>query len=207
MTASEIMRFAAPLIDGEVTLELLTTSHIDALVTFATHPSLWQWTSVRCLTESALRAYLTSAITAHAAGECLPLATLHRGQVVGSTRYAALAPAHKRCEIGWTFVHPDLWGTSVNARAKYLMLRHAFEVAGLNRVEFKTDALNTRSRRALAALGAVEEGILRRHMICDDGRVRDSVYFSIITEDWPTIRQHLLARIASKAGTAKEPRT
>lgn len=207
MTASEIMRLTAPLTDGDVTLELLTTSHIDALVTFATHPSLWQWTSVRCLTESALRTYLTSAITAHAAGECLPLATLHRGQVVGSTRYAALAPAHKRCEIGWTFVHPNLWGTSVNARAKHLMLRHAFEAAGLNRVEFKTDALNTRSRRALAALGATEEGTLRRHMICDDGRVRDSVYFSIITEDWPTIRQNLLARIASKAGTAKEPRT
>ena len=202
LTGSEIMRLTAPLIDGladaQVTLELLTTSHIDALLTFATHPSLWQWTSTRCLTEASLRAYLTAAITAHAAGECLPLATLHRGQVVGTTRFAAFAPAHKRCEIGWTLVHPNLWGTSINARVKYLMLQHAFEVASLNRVEFKTDALNTRSRRALAALGATEEGTLRHHMICDDGRVRDSVYYSAIAEDWPTLSQHLLARIATK---------
>ena len=207
MTGSEIMRFTTPLTDGHITLELLATSHIDSLVTFATHPSLWEWTTARCLTEAAVRTYLTSAITAHTAGDCLPLATIHQGQVVGTTRFAAIAPAHKRCEIGWTFVHPNLWGTSVNARAKHLMLKHAFEVARQNRVEFKTDALNTRSRRALAALGATEEGTLRRHMICDDGRVRDSVYFSIIAEDWPTISQHLLARIAAKASTDKEPRT
>jgi RimJ/RimL family protein N-acetyltransferase len=172
-------------------------------VTFATDPALWRWTAVRCLTEQALRGYLAAAVAGDAAGECLAFATVYRGQVVGSTRFGSLVAAHKRCEIGWTFVRPDLWGSAVNARVKWLMLQHAFETAGMNRVEFKTDARNDRSRRALLALGATEEGTLRRHMVCDDGHLRDSVYFSIVREEWPGVSARLLERIARKAQSAR----
>ena len=130
---------------------------------------------------------------AQSAGKALPFAIIDRatGRAVGSTRFGNFEPAHRRVEIGWTWPGTPWQRTAFNTEAKYLLLVHAFESLGLNRVEFKTDVLNERSRKAILRLGALEEGVLRRHMIVRDGRVRDSVYYSIIAEEWPAVKANL----------------
>jgi hypothetical protein len=110
------------------------------------------------------------------------------GRVVGSTRYGNYAPEHARVEIGWTWIAGPWQRTAVNTEAKRLMFAHAFEVLGAGRVELKADALNERSRAAMHRLGAVEEGVLRRHMATASGRVRDTVYFSVLADEWPAVR-------------------
>jgi RimJ/RimL family protein N-acetyltransferase len=115
---------------------------------------------------------------------------------VGSTRFANYDGANKRVEIGWTWVARPWQRTAVNTEAKYLMLRHAFENLGLNRVELKTDLLNTTSQRAMERLGATWEGVLRSHMIVHDGRVRDTVYYSIIAAEWPRVKTALEEKLA-----------
>jgi len=113
------------------------------------------------------------------------------GTVVGTTRFMSIDPANRRMEIGSTWIGLPWQRTRVNTEAKYLMLRHAFEVLGCLRIEFKTDSLNVRSRAALLRIGAVQEGIFRSHVITAEGRVRHSVYFSITAEDWPSVRGRL----------------
>src|SRR3546814_7879781 len=105
---------------------------------------------------------------------------------------------HRRTEIGWTWLAPSHQRTAINTESKYLMLRHAFETLGLMRVEFKTDSLNDKSRRALQRIGATEEGIFRRHMQTASGRVRDSVYFSVVDVEWPVVKQHLERLLAPR---------
>ena len=122
------------------------------------------------------------------ADDLRPFAILREGSVVGSTSYLSLAPEHLRLEIGNTWMHPSTWGTRANTEAKYLLLRHAFEVLGCRRVEFKTDARNDRARGALAALPARFEGIHRKHMLVRGGERRDSAWYAVIDDDWPEVR-------------------
>ena len=126
-------------------------------------------------------------------GESVVFATLERssGQVVGSTRFMNIDRANRRVEVGSTWIAPAWQRTAVNTEAKYLMLRHAFEVWGCIRVELKTDALNQKSRNAILRIGAKEEGTLRRHLVTWTGRVRDTVYFSILDSEWPQVKQRL----------------
>ena len=128
-------------------------------------------------------------------GESVVFATLERssGRVVGSTRFMNIDRANRRVEIGSTWIAPTWQRTAVNTEAKYLMLRHAFEVWGCIRVELKTDALNQKSRSAILRIGAKEEGTLRRHLVTWTGRVRDTVYFSILDSEWPQVKQRLTA--------------
>jgi RimJ/RimL family protein N-acetyltransferase len=137
--------------------------------------------------------YVAQALAEQREGTALPFATVLRasGQVIGSTRFHSATPAHRRVEIGWTWLGPSWQRTGANTEAKYLMLRLAFEQWACLRVEFKTSALNQRSRAALRRIGAVEEGVLRSHMINEDGTVRDSVYFSILLHEWPTVKLRL----------------
>jgi RimJ/RimL family protein N-acetyltransferase len=120
------------------------------------------------------------------------------GAVAGSTSYLAITPAHRRLEIGATWLLPPYHGVGHNVEAKYLQLGHAFDVLGAVRVELKTDSRNARSRAAILALGATEEGTLRRHTTNPDGYVRDSVYFSVIREEWPEVKARLEARLVRK---------
>jgi RimJ/RimL family protein N-acetyltransferase len=140
-----------------------------------------------------MRMYVATALVEKAYGVTLPFATCDRetGRVIGTTRYANIAPEHRRLEIGWTFVNPQWQRTPVNTEAKYLMFRHAFEKLGFNRVELKTNALNTKSRNAMLRVGCTEEGTLRRHMANPDGTSRDTVYFSVIAEEWPAVKTRL----------------
>ena len=126
-------------------------------------------------------------------GLCVPFATEVResGVVIGSTQFMNIDPANHRVEIGTTWIVPEWQRTGVNTEAKYLMLRQAFEEWGCRRVEFKTDALNQRSRDAIRRIGAREEGTLRRHMAAQNGRQRDSVYFSIIDSEWLEVKARL----------------
>lgn len=118
------------------------------------------------------------------------------GAVVGTTRYLNIAAHDKRVEIGGTWYARDVWAGVVNPACKFMLLAHGFETLGLNRIELKTDARNERSQSAIARLGAVREGTFRRHMVLPDGHVRDTVYFSIIREEWPAVRDGLVARLA-----------
>jgi RimJ/RimL family protein N-acetyltransferase len=181
-----------------VRLEPLTLAHHPALCTAGLHPSLWQWTTTAVRDENDMRVYIETALRSQREGTALPFVTVDTASraVIGSTRFANADYANRRVEIGWTWITPAFQRTPANTEAKYLMLRHAFEVLGCHRVELKTDALNERSRRAMLRLGAREEGTLRRHMVAQGGRLRDTVYYGIILEEWPEVRQRLEAWIA-----------
>ena len=180
-----------------VRLEPLTLDHVPALARIAFDPDLWRWTISRIETEAHLRAYVEEALALQRAGTALPFCTIARdsGAAVGSSRFGNYDAANRRVEIGWTWVAGRWQRSTVNAEAKLLMLQYAFDEIGCLRVEFKTDALNLRSQGALEKLGATREGVLRSHMIVQEGRRRDSVYFSILVEEWPDVRRRLQERI------------
>jgi RimJ/RimL family protein N-acetyltransferase len=128
----------------------------------------------------------------------LPFATVDAttGQVIGSTRYMNIDEANRRLEIGATWIAAPWRRTAVNTEAKYLMLRHAFEALGCIRVELKTDRLNQRSRNAILRIGATEEGTLRQHIVTWSGRLRDTVYFSMLDSEWPRVKRDLEQKLA-----------
>jgi RimJ/RimL family protein N-acetyltransferase len=166
-------------------------------------PRTWRWLSVaQPSTRAELDAWVDDAVRAAAGGVELPLVTLAADRAVGSTRFLALRPEHGSVEIGWTWLHPDAWGTAVNVEAKLLMLRHAFESWGCRRVELKTDALNDRSRGAMEAMGATFEGIHRKHMLVRDGENRDSAWYSVLDDEWPTVEAVLERRLAERSPAA-----
>lgn len=181
-----------------VRLEPLAREHLPGLVEVGLDPAIWAWMFAPVTTPDAMAAWLEAALATADAGTELPFATVERasGRVVGSTRYMSLALEHARLEIGWTWIAPEWQGTAVNAEAKLLQLEHAFERIRCRRVEFKTDALNERSRAALLGIGARFEGVFRKHMVRADGRRRDSAYYSIVDDEWPAVRDGLRARIA-----------
>jgi RimJ/RimL family protein N-acetyltransferase len=178
---------------GTVRLEPLELRHLDALCAVGLEPSLWAFTPNRVTNVDDMRGYVETALAERHAGTALPFATVERatGTVVGSTRFANAVPAHRRVEIGWTWIAPRWQRTGVNTEAKYLMLRHAFEVMGCRRVELKTSTRNARSRAAMLRIGATEEGVLRQHMVNPDGSSRDTVYLSILDGEWPAVRRRL----------------
>ncbi|NUP98169.1 MAG: GNAT family N-acetyltransferase [Planctomycetaceae bacterium] len=181
-----------------VALEPLALAHVDELWPAAEPAQLWEVTSSRVTTKAELERYVREALEAAATGRALPFVTRRTqdGRAIGSTRFAAYEPAHARVEIGWTFLHPSVHGSGANVEAKLLQFRHAFETLALERVELKTDLLNLRSQRAMERLGLVREGVLRRHMVVADGRVRDTVYYSAIRSEWPELRARLEALLA-----------
>jgi RimJ/RimL family protein N-acetyltransferase len=186
-----------PTLEGRIVrLEPLAPRHANGLWDASRDPRTWSWLSVvQPSTREAFDAWLDEAFAAREAGVELPLVTLSRTRVVGSTRFLTLRPEHRSVEIGWTWLHPDAWQTGVNVEAKLLMLGHAFEVWGCRRVELKTDARNERSRGAMEAMGATFEGIHRRHMLVRGGENRDSAWYAVLDDDWPRVRDGLVARL------------
>ena len=188
----------APTLEGRIVrLEPLSAERADGLWEASRDPQTWRWLSVvQPSTRDEFDAWVEDAVAARDAGTEIPLVTLHGDRVVGSTRFLALRPAHRSVEIGWTWLHPSAWSTGVNVEAKLLMLGHAFETWGCRRVELKTDAHNERSRRAMEAFGATFEGIHRKHMLVRDGENRDSAWYAVLDDDWPRVRDGLVARLA-----------
>jgi len=180
-----------------VELRPMTVADVDKLFDAANFPQLWKWTNNVISTRDDMAKYVGSALADRAADRALPFVTTDviTGEVIGSTRFGNIETAHRKAEIGWTWVTPSRQRSAVNTEAKLLMLKHAFEMWKCVRVELKTDANNERSRNAILRIGAREEGILRNHMITDAGRFRDSVYFSIIESEWPSVLQDLTAKL------------
>lgn len=186
-----------------VRLEPLSMTHAVGLLAAGCHASLWAVTVQPPLTtEAAVSAYVALALANAAGGDEVPFAIVARdsGVVLGSTRWMDIARPHRRVEIGGTWLTPGVQGTLVNTEAKYLQLVHLFDVLGAVRVQFKTDLRNSQSQRALEKLGAIREGVLRRHMVVRDGFVRDSVYYGITDQDWPGVKHRLEGRLMSSGG-------
>ncbi|HET7853514.1 MAG TPA: GNAT family protein [Candidatus Methylomirabilis sp.] len=178
---------------AHVRLEPLSMAHYAHLSQVGLDEELVKITQAYAPTPDGLRAYIEKALQRQADGTALPFAVIAKavGRAIGSSRYAAIDRTNRRLEIGWTWYGRAFQRTVVNTECKYLLLRYAFETLGCISVEFKTDVLNERSRAALLRIGAKEEGVLRHHQIMPDGRLRDTVYFSIINYEWPQVKARL----------------
>jgi N-acetyltransferase len=193
-----LMKIEPITLEGQfVRLDPLMLEHHAALCEVGLDETLWRWTTNIVRTPDDLKVYMEEAHAAQAAGTALPFATVERatGRVIGSTRFGNIDKGNRRVEIGWTWLGRSWQRTASNTEAKFLMLRHAFEVWGCIRVELKTDSLNEVSRRAILRIGAKEEGIFRNHMVTYSGRLRHTVYFSIIDSEWPGVKESLVRRL------------
>ncbi len=200
VTSRPVAGWTAPTLEGRfVRLEPLRPEHEEGLWLASRDPRTWRWLSVvQPQTREEWHGFVAQALAAADAGAEIPLVTVHHEEIVGSTRFLALRPEHRSVEIGWTWLHPDVWSTGANVEAKYLQMQHAFDAWGCRRVEWKTDAANVRSCKALEALGATFEGIHRNHMLVRGGESRDSAWYSVTDGEWPAVRAHLDARLARK---------
>ena len=188
------MPFEKVILEGEhVRLEPISVSHHDELIEAITDGELWNLFVTLVPRVEGIDQFIENAISAYDSEDGLAFATIDKvsGRVVGSTRFMKANLPNKRVEIGFTFIAKSYQKTMINTEAKLLMLTHAFETLQLNRIEFLTDYLNHTSRNAILRLGAKEEGILRNHMVMPDGRVRDSVLFSITNNEWAGVKQNL----------------
>ena len=176
-------------------LSPLSREHIAELSKIAFEPALWKLSTTRIEKPEDLKNYIDTALEERAKGQSYPFLIFDKQikRVAGCTRYGAISLPNKRLEIGWTWLHPSFHGSGLNKSCKFLLLKFAFEELGLNRVELKTDVLNWQSRKAMLKLGAVQEGIFRKHIITDTGRVRNSIYFSFTNDDWPGLKQTVFA--------------
>jgi len=181
-------------LDGDVVqLVPLTVGHVDALWEVGFDAEIWRWMPKGVRDRGTMQEWVEEALTSQGAGLAIPFATTLRetGKVIGSTRFMNIDASHRRAEIGATWITPAWQRSRVNTEAKYLMLRYAFEEQQRRRVEFKTSSQNVKSRAAILRLGATEEGTFRKHMIQEDGSNRDTVYFSIVDDEWPAVKARL----------------
>lgn len=188
------MAIAPVTLEGRyVRLEPLTSVHTTGLAEIGLDEDLWKWIPAPVRTLEEMSAYVQTALSEQANSSALPFALIEKtsGRTIGSTRYGNIERTHHRVEIGWTWVAKQWQRSAINTEAKYLLLRHAFETLKCIRVELKTDSLNARSRAAILRIGAREEGTFRNHMITASGRIRHTVYFSILDSEWPEVKTRL----------------
>lgn len=187
------------LANERVLLKPLSEEDYEGLYAIGLEPLLWAVSINSIVSQEDLQRYLKTAIEQRQHRQALPFTIIDKtnNQIAGCTRYGNISFEHKRLEIGWTWLGIKFQKTGLNRACKYELLQYAFETLHMQRVELKTDALNMKSREAMRKMGATEEGILRRHMITESGRSRDSVYFSIIADEWRQIRQEKFARYVS----------
>lgn len=176
-----------------VSLVPLSLEHADALAEVGLDEALWRWQPFPIVDAAGMRAYVLTALADQERGLALPFAIVARasGRIIGSTRYMDIAMAHRRLEIGATWITGAYQRTGANTDAKRLLLAHAFDSLGVQRVVFKTETLNVQSRTAIARLGAVEEGVFRKRLVAASGRPRDMVYFAILDTEWPDVKARL----------------
>lgn len=176
-----------------VTLEPLAAEHHDALVAAAADGELWKLWYTSVATPDKMRAYIDAALAMRDQAGAMPFAIRdnRNGDIVGSTRFCNVEPAHRRLEIGYTWHAIRAQRTGINTEAKLLLLTHAFEKLQCIAVEFRTHWMNQPSRAAIARLGAKQDGVLRNHQIMPDGSYRDTVVFSIVEAEWPMVKRHL----------------
>ena len=184
-----------------IRLEPIRPDHAELFweVSKADLEDIFRWIPYSMKTPDDFHKLIDKALEEQQRGESVVFATIEKGsgRVIGSTRFMNIDRVNRRVEIGSTWIAPAWQRTAVNTEAKYLMARHAFEVWQCIRLELKTDALNQKSRNAILRIGAKEEGTLRRHLLTHTGRVRDTVYFSILDNEWPDAKSRLEARMAA----------
>jgi RimJ/RimL family protein N-acetyltransferase len=187
-----------------VRLEPLTIEHVPALARVGLEPELWRLQPASIESADDMRGYVENALDEQRRGTALPFVIIDQasGQVIGSTRYFDIAREHRRLEIGATWLTSAFQRTAANTEAKLLLLTHAFERLGAIRVVFKTEVLNEKSRAALTRIGAVEEGIFRKHLLAHSGRARDMVYYAILKEEWPAVKARLTNLLHARAHRA-----
>jgi RimJ/RimL family protein N-acetyltransferase len=187
---------AATTLENEhVQLRPVTADDRAALHAIAMDPAIWRYFPFRVATDEDFDVFFDLGLTDQAAGRrVVYLITDKRtGHAAGSMSFSNIMQKDGRLEIGWSWLGRDFQGAGINRWAKFLMMRHAFEQLGAERVEFKTDQLNTQARHGLCNVGAREEGILRSFNPMPDGRRRDAVYYSVLRAEWPDVRDQLLA--------------
>ncbi len=183
-------------IEGDqVRLEPLGRRHAAGLAVVGVDPEIW--TFMPCPPD--IVAFIDRAALEQEEGQRVAFAIIdrHSGTAIGSTSFLDVQPLHRRVEIGWTWIGRAYWRTAINTETKLLLLTHAFDRMGAERVALKTDGRNVRSQAAIARLGAQREGVLRRHMRLPDGFIRDTVYYSILREEWPLVREGLRQRLGA----------
>lgn len=184
-----------------VRLEPLSEGHTTGLAKAGLHETIWRHMMYGNMQDEAdIRAWVLDLLARQELGGDLPFAVvqLESDRAIGATRYLKIDPENRKLEIGGTWYTPDYQGVGVNADVKYLMLKHAFEALGCVRVQLKTDTRNLRSQRAIERLGAVKEGVLRKHIITAKGYNRDSVVYSILDDEWPSVKAGLENRLGVK---------
>lgn len=195
-------RLRSVVLEGRfVRLLPMQSAHAPALAQAGSDPPIWTWYPFPPeLSVEGFTKLVKEALNGWEAGKELPFVITEKAgsRIVGSTRLLNVDALNRRVEIGWTWLHPSAQGTQINPEAKYLLLQYAFETLGCNRVEFKTDSLNEKSRKALLKLGTTEEGTLRNHMTTSTGRLRHSVYFSVIAGEWSRVKEKLEKRLGLK---------
>jgi len=187
------------LIGKQVRLEPLTYEHTDDLYNHCGNDEeVWRWLAPQNpTTRDAMHQIIMKALIERDAGEREPFAviSLETGEAIGASSFLDQVPEHRRVEIGWTFYGREFWRSAVNTETKLLLMTEAFEVRKYDRVALKTDVLNERSQAAIARLGAKKEGVLRHLVIRKDGSPRDSVFYSVLADEWPDVKARLVAAL------------
>jgi RimJ/RimL family protein N-acetyltransferase len=181
-------------------LEPLEEKHFAPLWEIAQHKEIWEFTTAKINSEADFRNYFDTALQERKAGLSYVWAIFDKqaNQYGGCTRYGNISLPHKRVEIGWTWYAPALQRTGLNRNCKFLLLSYGFEKLELNRIELRTSHLNTRSQKAIEDIGAIKEGVLRRHMIAEDGFVRNTVCYGFIKEEWPEVKGRIFGGYISE---------
>nr|WP_188388644.1 GNAT family protein [Priestia taiwanensis] len=181
------------LVGENVIVASLQEEHVEALFEISQEPAIWEFLTTKVYTIDDMKDIVTAALKMKEEGSQDPFVVIDKktNRIVGTTRLLDISHADKKAEIGWTWYHPSVWRTYVNTECKYLLLKYCFETLQYNRVQFKTDGRNERSQKAIARLGAVYEGTIRKERVLPNGYVRDAALFSIISEEWGSVKERL----------------
>lgn len=180
-----------------VQLRPVQIEDMEGIATAAKYPEIWEHMSVSLTTNEDIQQYIKDAIKEREANQSYMFVIVYKAtnQIIGSTSFLDIAENHKRVEIGSTWITPKYWRTDVNTNCKFLLLKYCFEEMELNRVQIKTGHENFQSQKAIERLGATKEGILRNHMIRKEGKIRHTVMYSIIKEEWQDIKTRFLREL------------
>lgn len=182
---------------NHVLLRPMTETDLEAFRPLVKDPSMWSWFTLLLDQPGQLDQWVSMALDEQKRRTRVPFTIIEKstGAICGSSSYGNISPFDKRLEIGWSWLGKQYQGTEINFNAKFLLLSYAFDILDYERVEIKTDNLNERAKQGLRKIGAKEEGVLRSHMQMPLNRRRDSIYFSIIKEEWPEIRNSIFRKL------------
>jgi N-acetyltransferase len=179
-----------------VKLKPISLDHFEGLWEAGKPDEIWTFMATKVRNQAEMKQMIQSAIEAREMGSQYTFTVFnHEDQMIGSTRFLDISSVHNSAEIGFTWYHPDVWGSKVNTECKYLLLAHAFESWNLTRIQLKTDSRNLRSQKAIERLGAVREGTLRKDRVISDGYVRDTVFYSILRDEWDSVKKELTSKL------------